>query len=432
MRFTQDAQVMPSMGRAISADWEAGGAALSDILGGSISHGTIGTMESTAAAVAELGLVLLLAAGAGWLARRVGLPAVLGYLGVGLAVSPFTPGYVANREQIQLLADVGVVLLLFEVGIEIDVRRLRTEQHRLFWLVPAQMVIGTAVAGGALYAAGLSPAGSAIIGLCVAMSSTVVVVNITRSVRRTTDPGTEREMLGWSLLQDVTLVVMATVLLAIAGADTRSPGDLALGVMVFAAVVVAVSWALPRVLAALRTQHDLFLIVSVAIGLAIAGVGAAVLHLPLALAAFIAGLAITESDEATEARQRLLPFRDLLAVLFFVAIGTLINPVVLGRSLGWLGLLLALVIVAKSLVVYILARAARLPARPLQLAIGLSQVGEFSFVLAAAARSLGVIGEDVYVAVLAAVAVTIGVSAVGVRLVGRGAADGPAELAVVP
>ena len=276
-------------------------------------------MESTAAAVAELGLVLLLAAGAGWLARRAGLPAVLGYLGVGLAVSPFTPGYVANREQIQLLADVGVVLLLFEVGIEIDVRRLRTEQHRLFWLVPAQMVIGTAVAGGALYAAGLSPAGSAIIGLCVAMSSTVVVVNITRSVRRTTDPGTEREMLGWSLLQDVTLVVMATVLLAIAGADTRSPGDLALGVVVFAAVVVAVSWALPRVLAALRTQHDLFLIVSVAIGLAIAGVGAAVLHLPLALAAFIAGLAITESDEATEARQRLLPFRDLLAVHFTLA-----------------------------------------------------------------------------------------------------------------
>jgi CPA2 family monovalent cation:H+ antiporter-2 len=219
---------------------------------------------------------------------------------------------------------------------------------------------------------------------------------------------------------------MATVLLAIAGADARSPGDLALGFVVFAAVVVAVSWALPRVLAALRTQHDLFLIVSVAIGLAIAGVGAAVLHLPLALAAFIAGLAITESDAATEARQRLLPFRDLLAVLFFVAIGTLIDPTVLGRSLGWLGLLLALVIVAKSLVVYVLVRAARLPARPLQMAVGLSQVGEFSFVLAAAGRSLGVVGEDVYVAVLAAVAVSIGVSAVGVRLVGRGATAGPA------
>ncbi len=85
------------------------------------------SMDASAPPIFELGVVLLVAAAAGWVARRVGLPAVVGYLAVGLAMSPFTPGYVANRGQLQLLADVGVVLLLFEVGIEVDIARLRRE-----------------------------------------------------------------------------------------------------------------------------------------------------------------------------------------------------------------------------------------------------------------------------------------------------------------
>lgn len=166
----------------------------------------------TAPSILEIGLLLLAAATLGWTARRLGLPAVVGYLALGLAVSPFTPGFVADRGQLQLLADLGVVLLLFEVGIEVDLVRLRREQRGLLWASPLQVV-------------------------------------------------------------------------------------------------------LPRVLHALRDQHDLFLITSVASGLALAGLGAVIFDVPLALAAFVGGLAITESPVAAEARRRLLPFRAVSTVL---------------------------------------------------------------------------------------------------------------------
>src|SRR6266540_5663440 len=104
-------------------------------------------MDATAARILELGAVLLAAAAAGWAARRMSLPAVVGYLAVGLLISPFTPGVVADRAQLQLFADVGVVLLLFEVGIEVDVERLRTEQRSLIWSAPLQVIISAAAAG---------------------------------------------------------------------------------------------------------------------------------------------------------------------------------------------------------------------------------------------------------------------------------------------
>jgi CPA2 family monovalent cation:H+ antiporter-2 len=145
-------------------------------------------METSAANILEIGVVLSLATAAGWAVRRVGLPAVVGYLAVGLAVSPFTPGYTANRDQLQTLADIGVVLLLFEVGIEIDPLRLRREQGRLLWSVPVQVMITLALGAAAGWGMGLNPRGGMLLGLAVALSSSVVVINITRSRRRTTNP----------------------------------------------------------------------------------------------------------------------------------------------------------------------------------------------------------------------------------------------------
>jgi monovalent cation:H+ antiporter-2, CPA2 family len=138
----------------------------------------------------------------------------------------------------------------------------------------------------------------------------------------------------------------------------------------------------------------------------------------MALAAFVAGLTISESHAADEARRRLLPFRDLFAVLFFISIGSLIDPDELGRGLGWLGLLLGVLLVGKVLVTYLLARLTKLAARPLQLAVGLAQVGEFSFVLASVGLAAGVIERPLYAAMLSAVAVTIAVSTIAVRYVG--------------
>src|SRR5712692_7910600 len=122
-------------------------------------------MEHSAPAVFELGLLLLLAALAGKAARRVGLPAVIGYLAVGVVVSPFTPGYVANREQLSIMADVGVVLLLFEVGIEINPLRLARERRRLLVLSPLQVLVTSVLSFAACLALGVGAAGAALIGL---------------------------------------------------------------------------------------------------------------------------------------------------------------------------------------------------------------------------------------------------------------------------
>jgi CPA2 family monovalent cation:H+ antiporter-2 len=389
-------------------------------------------METTAPAILEIGIVLLAAVGAGFIARRIGLPAVVGYLLVGLAVSPFTPGYVADPEQLHLLADVGVVLLLFEVGIEVDLRTLRREQRALFWVAPAQMLLTTLIGGALFVVLGFPPIPAAILGLCVAFSSSVVVVNITRSRRRTTDLPTERSMLGWAVLQDVTGVLAAGVLLAAFAIGGRPVTDSLLGLVAFAILALVTARLLPLVLAGLRHEHDLFLITSVASGLALAGIGAVIFGVPLALAAFVGGLAITESPTAAEARRRLLPFRDLFAVLFFVAIGTLVDPGDLLVGLPMLGAFLVLIVVAKSAIAYGLARVARLPARPLQLAVGLGQMGEFGFVLGSALVAAGAITGSDYVALLAAVVVSIAASAILVRAVvpggrphGTSAGDAP-------
>ena len=373
-------------------------------------------MEHTAPAILELGLLLLVAALAGKLARRVGLPAVIGYLVVGVAVSPFTPGYVANRDQLAVLADIGVVLLLFEVGIEINPLRLARERRKLLLLSPLQVLITWVISGAVCIALGMNPAGAAIVGLSIAMSSSVVVVNITRSQRRTTDPATDEELLGWSLIQDLVGVTSALVLFTVIGLGGRSGIVSALGVIAFVAIAAAAAFLLPWLLRRLQAEHDLFLLVSVASGLVLAGLGSRFFGVPLALAAFIAGLAITESPVAAEARQRLLPFRDLFAVMFFVALGTVIDPRTIGGALPWLLLFLALVVAGKVLVVWALARIGGLAGRSLQLAVGLGQVGEFSYVLGALALSAGLISKQVSAGLIGAVVVSIAASSVLVRI----------------
>ena len=379
----------------------------------------------TAPFLLDIGLALLLAAGLGWVARKLGLPAVVGYLVAGLVVSQFTPGYVADRHQIELLAEVGVVLLLFEVGIEVDLGRLRREHGGLLWASPAQIGISTVAAAVVLYALGVAPLGAALVGVSVAMSSSVVVVNITRSRRRTTDKPTEEGLLGWSVLQDVTGVALSTVILAVSGYGGK-PLPLALALLAaFGLLALAADQVLPRILRRLRSDHDLFLIVSVASGLVLAAAGAVSFGVPAALAAFVAGLAISDRPETAEARRRLLPFRDVFAVLFFVAVGSLIDPGSLPAAAPWIALLIGLLVVAKVLVAWVLVRLARLEARPLQLAIGLGQMGEFGYVLAGIGLTAGVVSNDLFTAVLASIVVTIAGSAILVRFAGK--APAPAE-----
>src|SRR6266849_1978441 len=294
---------------------------------------TAETFSETAPAVLEIGILLLLAVVAGWLARRIGLSSVLGYLVVGLIVSPFTPGYLANRSQLQVLADVGVVLLLFEVGIEIDPVRLIRNRSAVLWTAPIQVFLTTTVVGAAALALGLAFGAALLVGLSVALSSSVVVVNITRSRRRTTNQATDEALLSWSVMQDMIGVAIALLAIAFFGLGSRPALEAAAAIVGYVVLVVVAAWGLPRLLQALKAEHDLFLMLSVGSGLALAGVGAKYFGVPLALAAFVSGLAIGESPAAAEARHRILPFRDLFAVLFFVLLGSLIDPRALPRAL---------------------------------------------------------------------------------------------------
>ncbi|HWO45670.1 MAG TPA: cation:proton antiporter, partial [Methylomirabilota bacterium] len=220
---------------------------------------TAETFSETAPAVLEIGILLLLAVASGWLARRIGLPAVLGYLVVGLIVSPFTPGYVANRSQLQVLADVGVVLLLFEVGIEIDPVRLIRNRSAVLWTAPIQVFLTTTVVGAAALALGLAFGAALLVGLSVALSSSVVVVNITRSRRRTTNQATDEALLSWSVMQDMIGVAIALLAIAFFGLGSRPAVEAAAAIVGYVVLVVVAAWGLPRLLQALKAEHDLFL-----------------------------------------------------------------------------------------------------------------------------------------------------------------------------
>lgn len=370
--------------------------------------------------VLEIGFVLLGAALAGVLARRIGLPAVVGYLFVGLLVGPFTPGYVADRQQLETLANVGVVLLLFEVGIELDLRALRRESRAL--LVAAPLQVALTIAGGALLlsAIGVDLLAGLTLGLVLALSSSVVVVNITRSRRRTTDPPTERTMIVWAILQDVTTLVAVaalTVLLFPARADAPY---LAIGGMaVFFILAIAVNaLVVPRLLRFVRREQDSFITIAVSIALATAGIGSFFFGVPLALAAFVAGLGISLDPEAREARREILPFRDVFAVLFFVAIGSLVDPQALVENPAWPAAFVG-VVVLRSGLVWALAASLRIPGRAAQVAVGLGQVGEFSFIVAGLGLAAGVIDNAQFSAVLATATITIVISTVAARLFPR-------------
>lgn len=373
------------------------------------------SVVETAPLVLNVGIVLTAAATMGFAARKLGLPAVIGYLLTGLLVSPFTPGFVADNNQLALLADIGVVLLLFEVGIELDFRKITREQKALLWGVPTQMGIGLLIGTPVFLWLGVPIFGALLLSLSIAMSSSVVIVNITRSPRRATDALTEDALLGWSLVQDVIGVAVAAILLTLFGANDSSLLVALGGLLGFGIIAMGASQILPRVLRAVRWEKDLFLIFSVSFGLVLAALGTVVFGIPMALAGFIAGLAINQSRDTEEVRKAILPFRDLFAVLFFVVIGTLIEPSQLKAAWPFAALILLMMISLKTIPTILLVMLGKMQVRPLQLGIGISQIGEFSFVLGSFAYAQNAISQPQFTGLLVAVVLSITASTILVR-----------------
>ena len=376
-------------------------------------------LVETAPLILDVGIVLTVAATMGFVSRKFGLPAVLGYLLTGLLVSPFTPGFVADKNQLALLADIGVVLLLFEVGIEIDLRRISKEHRSLLWGAPAQVAIGVLIGTPVFLWLDIPILGALLLSLSIAMSSSVVIVNMTRSPRRKTDSMTEEAMLGWSVVQDVVGVTLAVIILTAFGESDKSLPVAIGGIFGFATLAYLSSRLLPKLLRMIRWEKDLFLIYSVSIGLVLASLGTVAFGIPMALAGFIAGLAINQSQDTDEIRKAILPFRDLFAVLFFVVIGSLIPPDELANSWPFAVLVLSMMIVLKTIPTALLAKLGKLKVRPVQFGVGISQIGEFSFVLGSIAFAEDAITVSQYTGLLAAVVLSIVFSTILVRKVGH-------------
>jgi monovalent cation:H+ antiporter-2, CPA2 family len=368
--------------------------------------------------ILELGAVVLLGAGLGWAARRLGLPSLAGFLAAGVVVAVLAGPLAIDHAQLELLADLGVVLLLFEAGVEIDFARLRGGGM----LGPAmvQVVVTTTLVAVAAALLGLDGGGALLLGACVALSSSVVVAHVVNSRRRTTNPATEAAMVDWAAVQDVGGVAMTVAVLAAIGFEGRPGPELAARLALYGLVLLGAAWALPFVLRAFRPHDDLFLLMSVGSSITLAGLGAAAFRLPVPLAAFLGGAVAGGSPEMAAVRQQLRPFRELFALLFFVALPTLIAPGELTGALGWLAFTVLALAVGKAVVVVALARVAKRPGvRPLQLGIGLGQMGEFSFAIALIAQDHGALPEPVSNAVLVALLASMAVTPVLARLGGE-------------
>jgi CPA2 family monovalent cation:H+ antiporter-2 len=377
------------------------------------------SIVETAPLVLEVGAVLMVAATSGLLARKVGFPAIVGYLLTGLLVSPFTPGFVADSKQISILADIGVVLLLFEVGIEIDLRRVKKEHGAILWAAPLQVLVGTIFGTLVFIWMNLPLYGAALLALSIALSSSVVIVNITRSRRRTTSVATEEALLGWSVVQDIFGVTIAAFVIALFGNDGKNPIVSVLSLIGFIVLAIVASKLIPYLLRVIRWEQDLFLIYSVAIGLSIAALGTVVFGIPMALASFVAGLAINQSSDTNNVRKAVLPFRDLFQVFFFVVIGSLVQPDLILDSLPFTAGILAVMFVLKTVPVFLFARFGKIGDSHGQLAVGLSQVGEFSFVLGSTALAANALSKVQFNAILLAVIASIIVSTLAVRRASR-------------
>jgi CPA2 family monovalent cation:H+ antiporter-2 len=214
-------------------------------------------------------------------------------------------------------------------------------------------------------------------------------------------------MLGWSVVQDVVGVSLAAIILTLYGTNER-PLVIALGGLVgFALIAYIASKILPFILQKVRWEKDLFLIYSVSVGLVLAALGTVVFGIPMALAGFVAGLAINQSKDTEDVRKAILPFRDLFAVLFFVVIGSLIQPAQLDTSWKFALLILALMVTLKTLPTALLVKTSGLKIRSIQFGVGISQIGEFSFVLGSLAFKEGVITVDQFNGLLVAVVISI-------------------------
>ena len=349
---------------------------------------------------AALGLALVL----GFIASRVQLPALVGYLLAGVLIGPHTPGFVADLGLAGQLAEIGVMLLMFGVGLHFSIDDLMAVRRIA---IPGAVVqIGVATAMGAALALwwGWTPMAALVFGISLSVASTVVLLRALES-RGVLDTQNGRIAVGWLVVEDLVMVVVLVLLPMVVNLQTAgTDGGVALGValaktlMAVAAFVALMLLVGRRVLPWVLWQisktgsRELFTLCVIAVAVSIAFGASALFGVSVALGAFFAGLVLRESEFSHRAAQESLPFRDAFAVLFFVSVGMLFDPrVLLDRPLQVLSVT-AIIMVGKSVAATALVLGLRYPLNTaLTVSASLAQIGEFSFILAALGGSLGVL-----------------------------------------
>lgn len=361
----------------------------------------------------DLTYIFLAAVVGGLAAWRLRLPLILGFVVGGIMISPFTPGpQLSNVHSFEVFAEVGVVLLMFSIGVEFSIPDLMGAK----WVALIGGPIGILFMMGLAMAAGKltrwTTTQGIVIGATVSVASTMVLARLL-SDRGALSTTYGRVMIGITLVEDLAVVIMTVVLPAF---NSSEEGRFAKGAWVLGkALTLLVPLAflamkvIPGILRrASRTNNaELFLLVAIAICLGTAALAQAV-GFSLALGAFLAGLSISGSEDLHHAHTQLVPLRDAFVALFFVSLGTLIEPKVLRHSLPLLGAMLLLIVLGKFVVWVAVVRVFRYSVwTAIAVAAGLTQIGELSFVLVQVARSSRMVGEDVFTATLAASLISI-------------------------
>lgn len=360
----------------------------------------------------------------GLVARRIGLPTIVGYMLAGVMIGPVTPGFHGDAATISQLAEFGVILLMFGVGLRFSFHELLQVKNIAIPGAIIQMVV-IAAAGYALGAAwGFSTAGAWAFGLALSVASTVVLM------RGLMDHGWldtihGKVAVGWLVFEDLATVLILVLLPAAASADTTSallPATLAIGkAAAFVVLMLFVGrYLLPALLGGIvhTKSRELFVLVALTLAVGTALASSYLFEVSLALGAFVAGVVVSESPFSHQIGADLLPFREAFAVIFFVSVGMLVQPHEIAAQWKEVLLVVLLVVVGKAIVSGAIAIAFGYPVRTgLIVGTGRSQIGEFSFIVGQASKSLGFITDSQYTLILAGAIASITLNPFMLRLV---------------
>jgi CPA2 family monovalent cation:H+ antiporter-2 len=355
----------------------------------------------------------------GMLAIRLKLSPLVGYLLAGVVVGPFTPGMVADSSLANQLAEIGVILLMFGVGLHFSPKDLLKVRRVAVPGALVQIVVATALGWGVGRLIGLGDLEAALMGFALSVASTVVLLRALEERKAVRSDGGQVAV-GWLIVEDLVMVVALVLLPLLAPEQSAALTPLAVGakvaitllkVSVFIALMLVVGgrvlpWLLVRI--AHTKSRELFTLGVLAIALGIAYLAYAVFGASFALGAFIAGLVLNGTPLGHNAAERSLPLRDAFAVLFFVSVGMLFDPSVLVKEPGAVAAILAIVVVGKAIAALAITSLFKVErGASFLIAASLAQIGEFSFILAGVGTKLHILSQETHDLILAAALLSI-------------------------